>query len=219
MRKTFPGVIFILLFQLSDIYSFSQQPSSQSGGNYWQQKVDYKIEVSLDDTRNELAAFITIDYTNNSPQTLNFIYFHLWPNAYLDQSTPFAKQMVENGKTTFWYSKEEQRGYIDKLDFKLDAQVCKWQYDSLARDICKILLNKPLEPGGHIQISTPFHVKIPETFSRLGHIGQSYQITQWYPKPYMINTDGTHCIIWIRGSFIPSLVPLMSALHYRQIMW
>ena len=70
-------------------------------GNYWQQKTDYKIEVTLDDVKNELTGFITVEYTNNSLQTLDFIYFHLWPNAYKDQTTPLAKQMLENGKTTF----------------------------------------------------------------------------------------------------------------------
>ena len=42
-------------------------------------------------------------------------------------------------------------------------------------------LNKPIKPGETIQISTPFYVKIPNAkFSRLGHIDQSYMITQWY---------------------------------------
>ena len=42
-------------------------------------------------------------------------------------------------------------------------------------------------------MSTPFHVKIPSgEFSRLGHIGQSYQITQWYPKPAVYDSKGWH---------------------------
>jgi hypothetical protein len=48
-----------------------------------------------------------------------------------------------------------------------------------------------LLPGGSIDVSTPFRVKVPSgSISRLGHIGQSYQITQWYPKPAVYDKNG-----------------------------
>lgn len=173
-----------------------------SQNTYRQQQVDYDIEVELNDTTHELNGFITINYTNNSPDELKFIYLHLWPNAYKDQSTPLAKQMLENGNTAFWFSKPWQRGFIDKLDFKLDAQNCDWAYDSSTQEICKVLLNKPLKTGDKVSISTPFHVKLPETFSRLGHIGQSYQITQWFPKPAVYDKNGWHAMPYLdQGEF------------------
>ena len=46
-------------------------------------------------------------------------------------------------------------------------------------------------PGASINVSTPFRVKLPSgRISRLGHIGQSYQITQWYPKPAVYDKNG-----------------------------
>jgi Peptidase family M1 domain len=170
--------------------------------NNWQQEADYKIVVTLNDTLNQLDAFITIDYTNNSPQTLDFIYLHLWPNAYRNQISALAKQMLENGKTSFWYSKENQRGYIDSLNFKVNAEACKWQYSTASGEICKVFLNEPLKTGEHVRISTPFRVKLPETFSRMGHIGQSYQVTQWYPKPAVYDKYGWHPIPYLdQGEF------------------
>jgi hypothetical protein len=189
MKHLFTCIGISLLTLLLSNSSFSQKLSTPS---YWQQKVDYKIEVQLNDTLNTLDGFITIDYRNNSPQTLDFIYFHLWPNAYKDQSTPLAKQLLEDGKTSFWYSKAEQRGYINKLDFKLNGGDCKWEYAKDTEEICKVILNKPLRTGESVRITTLFHVKIPETFSRMGHIGQSYQITQWYPKPAVYDKYGWH---------------------------
>ena len=51
----------------------------------------------------------------------------------------------------------------------------------------------PLKAGQNIRISTPFFVKIPDAkFSRLGHVDQSYMITQWYPKPAVYDKDGWH---------------------------
>ena len=135
--------------------------------NYWQQKVDYKIEVKLNDTLHELNAFITIDYKNNSPQTLDFIYIHLWPNAYRDQGTPMSKQMIENGKTSFWYSKPEQRGFIDRLDFKLNAEVCQYQFND-DKEICKLTLNKPLKPGERCAYLHAFSCKAARNFFAYG---------------------------------------------------
>ena len=84
---------------------------------YWQQEVNYNIEVSLDDYKHELQGVINITYVNNSPDTLQYLYFHLWPNAYKNINTAFAKQQLENGDTDFHFSNREDRGYIDGLDF------------------------------------------------------------------------------------------------------
>jgi hypothetical protein len=192
MKKKVYGTITIAF-----IYFFSTAQNA-----YWQQQVDYKIEVALNDSLHELDGFVTIQYKNNSPENLNCIYFHLWPNAYKNQTSALAKQMLENGKTKFWYSKPYQRGYMDSLNFKVNAEACQWKYDSSTTEICKLILNQPLPSGESIKISTPFHVKLPETFSRLGHIGQSYQITQWYPKPAVFDKYGWHPMPYLdQGEF------------------
>ena len=61
--------------------------------NYFQQKVDYKIQVTLNDVTHELRGFEEITYTNNSPVPLQELYFHLYPNAYKNTSTPLAKEL------------------------------------------------------------------------------------------------------------------------------
>lgn len=87
----------------------------------------------------------------------------------------------------------EQIGFIDSLDFKINSEKVAWIIDSENIDICKLILNKPLLPKDTIIISTPFFVKIPDSkFSRLGHYFQSYQITQWYPKPAVYDKKGWH---------------------------
>lgn len=169
---------------------------------YWQQQVDYNISVTLNDTLHELDGFVMLEYKNNSPQALEYIMFHLWPNAYKDHTTPFAKQQLENGETDFYYSKPYQKGYMDKLSFKVNAEACKWEFEPKTEEICKVYLNKPLQSGETVRISTPFHVKLPYTFSRMGHVGQSYQITQWYPKPAVYDKTGWHAMPYLdQGEF------------------
>jgi hypothetical protein len=158
---------------------------------YFQQQTDYRIQVKLNDINNELFADETIEYTNHSPDTLPYLYFHLWPNAYKNDQTQLARQLRENGNLTFHFSKEEDRGYIDQLDFKVNGQTVRWEFAGDTIDICRVWLSKPLLPGDHITITTPFHVKIPlGKFSRLGHLDQQYQISQWYPKPAVYDNNG-----------------------------
>jgi len=178
----------------------SPEAYSQS---YFQQEVNYNIHVTLNDTSHALSCFETIDYKNNSPDTLEFLYFHLWPNAYSDNNTQLARELIKRDGKSKLFKREELRGYIDSLDFEVDGQGIIWSFEEGYPDICQLKLNVPLKPGETIKISTPFHLKIPEgVTSRLGHIGQSYQISQWYPKPAVYDHTGWHQMPYLdQGEF------------------
>ncbi len=188
---------FFPLLAFSLIYSIA---TGQTG--YWQQQADYSIDVSLDDKDNALLGFEKVIYTNNSPDTLHFIWFHLWPNAYKNDRTDFARQNTENGYTDFYFSDEDQRGYINQLDFKADGITARTEADSNNIDILKVFLPIPLAPGGSVAITTPFHVKLPLNVSRGGYVGQTYQVTQWYPKPAVYDSKGWHPMPYLdQGEF------------------
>ena len=165
--------------------------------NYFQQKVDYKIDVTLNDADNTLDGFEIINYTNNSPDTLHFIWFHLWPNAYKNDRTAFSEQLLQLGRTDFYFSDNTKRGYINRLDFKVDGVTAQLVDHPLYIDISKLILSTPLVPGNTVKITTSFHEKIPFNFSRGGHAGQTYQITQWYPKPAVYDNNGWHAIPYL----------------------
>ena len=169
---------------------------------YWQQQVDYKIEVTLNDVENSLDGFIRMDYYNNSPDTLHFIWIHLWPNAYKNDRTAFSDQTLENGSTAFYFSDNDKRGYINSLDFKVNDVTAKLEDHPQHQDIVKLILPTPIAPKTNARLETPFHVKLPYEFSRGGHKGQSYQITQWYPKPAVYDRKGWHPIPYLdQGEF------------------
>jgi len=182
----YSGVLFFILLLLYPAHeAFSQK--------YFQQEVNYVIHVALNDKIHELSSFESVEYINNSPDTLGFIFFHLWPNAYSTNNTDLAKQLFSwNGKAKL-FNDPELKGYINSLDFRIENKPVKWYFLPDQPDICKIILNKPLDPGDTIVITTPFHVKLPKgVTSRLGHIGESYQISQWYTKPAVYNRTGWH---------------------------
>ena len=172
-------------------------PTANCQLNYWQQQVNYKIDVTLNDADNTLDAYIKMDYHNNSPDTLHFIWIHLWPNAFKNDRTAFTDQDLENGSTDFYFSDNDKRGYINRLDFKVNGSTAKTEDHPLHQDIIKLILPKPLAPGSAVKIETPFHVKLPYSFSRGGHVGQAYQITQWYPKPAVYDRKGWHPIPYL----------------------
>ncbi len=170
---------------------------------YFQQEVNYTINVTLNDKNHSLSAKEEIQYTNHSPDTLKFIYFHLWPNAYKNNSSALAKQLLLLEKTDFFFSTQEERGFIDSLNFVVDGKKTIWEYDSQHIDICKVFLPKPLAPNEKVNIKTPFYVKIPAAkFSRLGHTQQAYFMTQWYPKPAVYDNSGWHPMPYLdQGEF------------------
>ena len=129
---------------------------------YFQQEVNYKIHVSLNDQTHELNAFESLKYINHSPDTLHFLYFHLWPNAYSNNNTPLAKQMFQFYGKQRLFKDPELRGNIDSLDFKVNHKRVYWELLPNQPDICIINLETPLIPGDSIQITTPFRVKIPK---------------------------------------------------------
>jgi hypothetical protein len=174
---------------------------SAAGQTYFQQEVNYIISVKLDDEKHVLDGNISMEYINNSSDTLRFIYMHVWPNAYSSTESAMAKQLVKTGSFDFQFSDLEERGNITGFDYHVNNIPAF--YDSVDVDIQKLNLPEALLPGGKASIETPFRVKIPSgNFSRLGHVGQSYQITQWYPKPAVYDPAGWHPMPYLtQGEF------------------
>ena len=158
---------------------------------YFQQDVDYTIDVSLDDQNHVLRGFEKISYSNNAPESLEELYFHLYPNAYRNNQTALAKEQFKNEGKHYLFNVYTQRGFIDSLSFKVNGKSVKWDYLPGQIDVCRIILDKPLKPGETITITTPFRVKIPlAVTSRMGYVEQSYKISHWYPKPAVYNNNG-----------------------------
>ena len=164
---------------------------------YFQQEANYNIAVRLDDENHLLHGFETITYTNHSKDSLSFLYFHLWPNAYRERNTAFNRQKIRLGSQRFHFADSSQRGFIDSLAFRIDGQPVSLVAEAENPDVVKLILADPIESGEQVTITTPFRVKIPASFSRLGHVKQQYQITQWYPKLAVYDQQGWHLLPYL----------------------
>ncbi len=188
-------ILLIGGFLLFFTNSFSQIP-------YFQQQTDYLIHAELDDSAHILKGNVTITYTNNSPDNLPFLYFHVWMNAFSSKTSAYAHQNLQQGNTRFYFAETDEMGGYKDLNFTIDGKKCEVEIDKNHPDILKIILQNPLKTGEKVAISTPFTLHIPYAFSRGGHIGQQYLMTQWYPKPAVYDANGWHAMPYLdQGEF------------------
>ena len=164
---------------------------------YFQQEVHYTISAALNDRDHTLNANIRMEYVNHAPEALTEIWMHLWANAYQNRSTAFCQQKLRDGNAKFYFAPDSTLGFFKNLDFQVDGQKVAWNIDPDNPDIAVLRLAQPLPPGGKVVIETPFLLKIPGSFSRLGHVGTSYQMTQWFPKPAVYDLRGWHAMPYL----------------------
>jgi hypothetical protein len=188
-------LVYMLLFVGASSPLFAQK-------TYFQQKVDYTIKVALDDNAHTLTGNVSFEYSNNSPDQLSEIWIHLWPNAFKNRRSAYCRQTLRQGSGKFYFADEKDLGSIKGLAFKVDGSEATWRFDKNNPDIAVVTLPKPLPTGGKVVVATPFVVKVPASFSRLGHVETSYQVTQWFPKPAVYDRDGWHAMPYLnQGEF------------------
>ena len=155
----------------------------------WQQKTSMNIDALLDPENKELNAQVALHYENNSPDTLNYIVFNVFGNAFKDQNTAYAKQLLSHGNDGFYFSLKDEKGYMDSLKFFENGAILKWSLDGLNPDILFVYLNQPLLPNQSINIDYTYHYRIPKLLSRGGYSKDIMALTQWYPKPAVYDVN------------------------------
>lgn len=159
---------------------------------HWHQQVNYDIDVTLTDSSHSLDGTETIHYINHSPDTLSFIWIRCWANAYKSDRTAFSEQLIRNGRTDFYFSDKSQKGYINRLEFRVDGQLARMEDHPQYIDLTKVIFPHPLRPGDSAVLTTPFHVQLPDNFSHFGYHRDSYALTQWYPRASVYDSSGWH---------------------------
>ena len=145
---------------------------------YWQQDVHYRINVRLDERTDVGSGEETLTYWNNSPDTLPFVYFHLYENAYNPGS---YADLMENGKASKPTGNE--RG-TEILSMNVDGVELQREVDNT---VLKAWLPHPLPPGGKTVIQVNFRThwgmdvqRRMKLFNAWGY--KHYDGTQWYPR-------------------------------------
>lgn len=166
------------------------------------QRPQYRIYAKLDTAVHVVTGQIDIIYTNHASVPLDKLGIHLWPNAYSSKKSALAKQMINQRNFELHKAKTYDMGGIAGLRFTTADQPIQLKTDPEFIDIAWLMLDTPLQPGDSIHLTSPFQLKIPKTFSRMGHADNSYQLTQWYPHIGMFDEEGWHMMAYLdQGEF------------------
>jgi len=170
---------------------------------YWQQKVDYNMEITLVDSLQQLTGFTTIKYTNNSPDSLDRIYMHLYPNAFQLESVKYREYIGNAGRASrAKYFKDRLDGFTSKIDVHdfsvaLPEEGTSWIHKIQILDEFKIddtileaKLLKKIAPGQTVRIDLNWTHHVGEMVERGGYYEGQYNMAQWYPKMVVYDEDG-----------------------------
>jgi Peptidase family M1 domain len=150
--------------------------SGAPGPQYWQQRADYTITATLDTATKRIRGTVSIRYTNNSPDTLRFVWLQLDQNLYRNLSKGSAMFPADSR----WGVRGFQGGY-DITGLQVNGRGVVGKTDDT---MMRIDLDAPLAPhGATLSIGMQYAFVVPEHGSdRMGRDSALYEIAQWYPR-------------------------------------
>ena len=153
--------------------------SGAPGPRYWQQRADYLLRGTLDTAAKSLAGEETLRYTNNSPDTLRYLWLQLEQNAFRDGS---LNSLIFPSASRFGARDFQGGDVIDHLD-QMTARGKAALKSRVEGTMMKVDLAGPLAPGATVTLSIGWHFNIPEHGAdRMGRDGALYELAQWYPR-------------------------------------
>lgn len=159
--------------------------SGKPGPEYWQNGANYIIEVELEESSHMVKGKVTIDYINNSPETLDFIWLHMEQNRFTEDSRGTLTTPIQGNR----YSGDIDGGYsITNLNAQVGKKGSSSNKHLITDTRMQVFFNEPVPAnGGRATVSMDFEYKIPvKGMDRMGRLdvadGTIYALAQWYPR-------------------------------------
>lgn len=194
---------FIALFTIGLI--------AQNKTDYWQQHVDYTMDVSMDVDNFQYTGTQTLVYTNNSPDELKRVYFHLYFNAFQPDSEmdirlqtiadPDGRMTTEEKKSRISTLSESEMGYLHPTSLTQDGKNVAFSEEGT---VLVVDLASPIAPGSKSTFNMAFKGQVPLQIRRSGRNneeGVALSMSQWYPKLAEYDFEGWHADPYIAREF------------------
>ena len=159
--------------------------SGEPGPAYWQNRVDYKIAVSLDTAQKEVKGNVVIKYKNNSPDALKFLWLQLDQNIYREDSRGQATTLVTGGR---WANRSFTEGdELQSVEIVMNGKTTKAKY-KISDTRMQVWLPQPLAAKtGTVELRINYSFEVPQYGTdRMGRLntknGWVYEIAQWFPR-------------------------------------
>ena len=179
---------------------------SASVSSYWQQHVDYKMEIDMDVNNFQYQGKQILIYTNNSPDVLTRVYYHLYFNAFQPGSEMDVRSRTiadPDGRVGDRISKlsPNEIGFIKVTS--LTQNGASLSYETVGT-VLEVDLAQPSQPGEKVTFNMVFNAQVPLQIRRSGRDnkeGISLSMTQWYPKLAEYDDEGWHADPYIAREF------------------
>ncbi len=174
--------------------------------SYWQQEVDYKMEIDFDVNTNQFDGNQVLIYTNNSPDTLHRVFYHLYfnafqPNSMMDKRSRTIEDPDGRVRDRIYHYDETQIGYQEIESLTQDGESVEYTVEGT---IMEVTLDKPILPGTQTVFEMDFNAQVPLQTRRSGRDnseGIRYSMSQWYPKISEYDEQGWHPNPYIAREF------------------
>jgi hypothetical protein len=185
---------------------------------YWQQQADYTMDIDMDVDSNQFTGKQHIKYTNNSPDQLSRVYYHLYFNAFQPDSEMDARlksikdpdgrmtnnlgtKEKPNYESRISKLKKNEIGFINVSSLKLNGEALDYKIEGT---VMIVDLKTPIKAGKTVKFDMVFDGQVPVQIRRSGRNnkeGVALSMTQWYPKLAEYDTEGWHADPYIGREF------------------
>jgi hypothetical protein len=185
---------------------FVLQPADAQRAGYWQQEVEYVMEIDMDVETNRFTGFQELTYHNNSPDTLNRVFYHLFfnafqPNSMMDKRSRTIADPDSRVRDRIYHYDETEIGY-QKID-RLKQNGTEVDF-TIKGTIMEVHLSEPIAPGEKVVFEMDFNAQVPLQTRRSGRDnaeGIRFSMAQWYPKIAAYDEMGWHANPYIGREF------------------
>jgi len=180
--------------------------SSDSISSYWQQHVDYTMEINMDVSKHQYKGKQKLVYTNNSPDVLNRVYYHLFFNAFqpgseMDVRSRTIKDPSPKIGDRISKLQPNEIGYIKVNALKQNGTSITY---NTVGTVLEVTLSQPIQPGEKVTFDMDFDAQVPIQIRRSGRDnkeGVALSMSQWYPKLAEYDDEGWHADPYIGREF------------------
>ncbi len=183
--------------------------------NRWQQRVSYKMNIDMDAAKNQFKGKQTLEYSNNSDNSLSKVFYHLYfnafqPNSSMDVRSRELGKILNNGrpdwdarvKDRIYKLKENEIGYQKIISLKMNGVAQPFKYHET---ILEVNLTKAILPKTKVTFEMEFESQVPLQIRRSGRdnpsTGVRLSMSQWYPKMCEYDYEGWHPTPYVAREF------------------
>ncbi|MDP5105970.1 MAG: M1 family metallopeptidase, partial [Polaribacter sp.] len=202
-----------LLFFFVMVISFAQTKKSekvatniQNNSGYWQQHVDYTMDIDMDVNNYQYQGKQKLVYTNNSPDELNKVFYHLYFNAFQPGSQMDVRSLNiadpdRRVGDRISKLKPNEIGYIKVNSLQQNGTAVSFE---TVGTILEVTLHKPIKSGESVTFNMNFEAQVPIQIRRSGRNSSediALSMAQWYPKMAEYDFQGWHTPPYIAREF------------------